>query len=253
MTEAETGESLIGVNVLNAPSHEGSAANTYGFYTLSLESDSVPLRFSYVGYESRQFSFLLTKDTVLQVQLQAVGKLEEVVVRADRPIEENTQMSRIDVPIAQIKALPALWGEVDVLKAIQLLPGVQSLSKGSSGLHVRGGGPDQDLILLDGVPVYSDSRLFRFFSVFNADAINKVELVKGGFPARYGGRLSSVIDSSMKEGNMKEFHGEGASGWWPHILRWKGQLKEIKPHLLFQAEERISISWLGLLLKPDSQ
>ena len=121
-------------------------------------------------------------------------------------------MSTIDVPIDQIKALPALLGEVDVLKVLQLLPGVQSGSEGSSGLYVRGGGPDQNLILLDGVPVYNASHLFGFFSVFNADAINHVELIKGGFPARYGGRLSSVIDISMKEGNSKAFHGEGSVG-----------------------------------------
>jgi hypothetical protein len=137
-----------------------------------------------------------------------------VVVTGNREdqIQESTRMGTIDIPIEQIKALPALLGEVDVLKVLQLLPGVQSGSEGSSGLYVRGGGPDQNLILLDGVPVYNASHLFGFFSVFNADAINRVELVKGGFPARYGGRLSSVIDISMKEGNSKKFQGEGAFG-----------------------------------------
>jgi len=118
----------------------------------------------------------------------------------------------IEMPIAQVKALPVFMGEADVLKTLQLMPGVQSGSEGSSGLYVRGGGPDQNLILLDGVPVYNATHLFGFFSVFNADAISNVKLIKGGFPARYGGRLSSVIDIRMKEGNMKEFHGEGSIG-----------------------------------------
>lgn len=246
ITDAETGENLIGANVLNVPSREGTAANTYGFYSLSLQGDSVLLRYSYVGYESRQVPLLLTKDTVLNVPLQAVGRLEEVVVKADRPIEENTQMSRIDVPIVQIKALPALLGEVDVLKAIQLLPGVQSGSEGSSGLYVRGGGPDQNLILLDGVPVYNASHLFGFFSVFNADAINKVELVKGGFPARYGGRLSSVIDISMKEGNMKEFHGEGGVGLVASRLTLEGPIKKDKASFIVSGRR----TYIDILARP---
>jgi hypothetical protein len=205
ISDAETGERLFGANVLNIPGREGSAANTYGFYSLTLKSDSVQLRYSFVGYESRQIDFLLQKDTVLHIQLRPANRLQEVVVKADRPIEEQTQMSRIEIPVSQIKSMPALLGEVDILKVLQLLPGVQSGVEGSSGIYVRGGGPDQNLILLDGVPVYNASHLFGFFSVFNADAISRVELIKGGFPARYGGRLSSVIDISMKEGNMKEF------------------------------------------------
>ena len=121
---------------------------------------------------------------------------------------ERTQTSVVEIPVQQIKSMPALLGEVDVLKAIQLLPGVQS-GGGSSGFYVRGGGPDQNLILLDGVPVYNASHLFGFFSVFNADAIKNVRLTKGGFPSRYGGRLSSVLEIDMKEGNLKKVEGEG--------------------------------------------
>src|SRR5687768_8758819 len=135
-------------------------------------------------------------------------------------------MGTIDVPIEQIKALPALLGEVDVFKVLQLLPGVQSGTEGSSGLYVRGGGPDQNLILLDGVPVYNASHLFGFVSVFNADAINHVELVKGGFPARYGGRLSSVIDIRMKEGNSKKVQGEGSVGLVASRLTIEGPLND---------------------------
>ena len=137
-----------------------------------------------------------------------------MVVTTDKTsrIQERTQMSAINLPVAHIKALPALLGEVDVLKVMQLMPGIQSGGEGTSGLYVRGGGPDQNLILLDGVPVYNASHLFGFFSVFNTDAINNVEILKGGFPARYGGRTSSVLDIRMKEGNMQKLHGEGAVG-----------------------------------------
>ena len=135
-------------------------------------------------------------------------------------------MSSIDLPIQTIKSLPAFLGEVDVLKAIQLLPGVQAGNEGSSGFYVRGGGPDQNLILLDGVPVYNASHLFGFFSVFNADAIRSVELVKGGFPARYGGRLSSVLDINMKEGNKNKLHGEVGIGLIASRLTLEGPIQK---------------------------
>lgn len=246
ITDAETGESLIGANLFNEKTGEGSSANTYGFYSISLKQDSVYLRFSYVGYQSKRIGLDLQQDTTLNIQLIPVSRLQEVVVTADRPIEENTQMSRIDIPIDQIKKLPALMGEVDVMKVIQLLPGVQSGTEGSSGVYVRGGGPDQNLILLDGVPVYNASHLFGFFSVFNADAINKVELVKGGFPARYGGRLSSVIDISMKEGNMKEFKGEGGIGIIASRLTLEGPIKKDKSSFIVSARR----TYLDLLARP---
>jgi hypothetical protein len=246
ITDAESGESLLGANLLNEKTGEGSSANTYGFYSISLQPDSVILRFSYVGYQSQRIPLLLTKDTTLDIQLVPANRLQEVVVNAERPIEENTQMSRIDIPISQIKAMPALLGEVDVLKVIQLLPGVQSGTEGSSGIYVRGGGPDQNLILLDGVPVYNASHLFGFFSVFNADAINKVELVKGGFPARYGGRLSSVIDISMKEGNMKELKGEGAVGIIASRLTLEGPIKKDVSSFIISARR----TYLDILARP---
>lgn len=211
--DAETGENLIGATVLNEKSKEGSTSNVHGFYSLTQKKDSVSILVSYVGYQQQRHQFLIKKDTTISINL-ITSQLDEVVVEATRadPIHEDSQMSAISIPLEQIKALPALMGEVDVLKVLQLLPGIQSGNEGSSGLYVRGGGPDQNLILLDGVPVYNVSHLFGFFSVFNADAINHVELIKGGFPARYGGRLSSVIDINMKEGNMKEVKGEGSIG-----------------------------------------
>ena len=246
VTDAESGEALIGANIVNLSSLEGTAANTYGFYSITLGADSLRLRYSFVGYEPKTVNFLLKKDTTLNIQLRPVNQLDEVVVTADIPIEENTQMSRVDLPVAQIKSLPALLGEVDVLKVIQLLPGVQSGTEGSSGIYVRGGGPDQNLILLDGVPVYNASHLFGFFSVFNADAINKVELIKGGFPARYGGRLSSVIDISMKEGNMNEFHGEGGIGLIASRLTLEGPILKDKASFIISGRR----TYLDILARP---
>lgn len=145
----------------------------------------------------------------MNLQLEPLELIDALIITAaeDNPVEE-VQMSKIEAPIAHIKSLPALLGEVDVLKVIQLMPGVQSGSESSSGLGVQGGGPDQNLILLDGVTVYNANYLFGFFSVFNADALNHLQLIKGGFPARYGRQLSSVIDIQMKEGNQQEWHGE---------------------------------------------
>ena len=244
--DASSGEALIGANIWNFPTSEGTATNSFGFFSLALQEDSVDVSFSYVGYESLRLHFFLNSDTTLQIELEPANELEEVVVRAERSIEENTQMSRIGIPVDQIKSLPALMGETDVLKAIQLLPGVQSGTEGSSGIYVRGGGPDQNLILLDGVPVYNASHLFGFFSVFNADAINKVELVKGGFPARYGGRLSSVIDISMKEGNMNEFHGEGGIGLIASRLTLEGPIIKDKASFIISGRR----TYIDVLARP---
>lgn len=208
-----TGEVLIGANIYNIKQENGAATNAYGFFSYTTKADSVELIISYIGYSAERISFFLDKDTELDIALIPGGVLDEIVVTAEEErIEEVTQMSRVTIPIQQIKSLPRLLGEVDVLKALQMVPGVQSGAEGTSGLYVRGGGPDQNLILLDGVPVYNASHLFGFVSVFNADAINNVALVKGGFPARYGGRLSSVIDITLKEGNTEKIKGEGSIG-----------------------------------------
>lgn len=212
--DASTGEKLIGANVFDPKSNSGTTSNTFGFFSLTIPKDSVYLAVSYIGYQTSYYRLYLDKDLAINIQLKDGTELEEIVVTAEQGerIEDRVQMSQIEVPIKQIQKLPALLGEVDILKTLQLLPGVQSGGEGTSGLYVRGGSPDQNLILLDGVPVYNVSHLFGFFSVFNADAIKSVTLTKGGFPARYGGRLSSVLEINMKEGNMKEFKGEGAIG-----------------------------------------
>jgi len=214
MRDSLTTESLISATVFHTANRAGASTNQYGFYSLTLPAGEVELVYSYVGYNSQTVSFQLRRDTVINMSLAAGQHLQEVEITASRTsnIQETTQMSMINVPIAQLKSLPAVMGETDVIRALQLMPGIQSGSEGSTGLHVRGGSPDQNLILLDGVPVYNVSHVFNFFSVFNGDAINKIEAYKGGFPARYGGRISSVIDITMKEGNMQKFRGTGSIG-----------------------------------------
>lgn len=246
--EEGTGENLIGANIYDKISQKGTVANQFGFYSYTTSGDSLDLYFSFVGFQAKHIQFKANKDTVINVTLVPDGNLEEVVVSASDmdQIQEVTRMSSINVPIEQIKELPALMGEVDVFKVLQLLPGVQSGTEGGSGLYVRGGGPDQNLILLDGVPVYNASHLFGFFSVFNADAINNVELIKGGFPSRYGGRLSSVIDISMKEGNMQEFKGEGSIGLIASKVTVEGPIKKDKTSFILSARR----TYLDILARP---
>jgi hypothetical protein len=229
--DAESGEKIIGAQVFDPILGQGAVTNAYGFYslTLTLPGDSVHLACVYYDYTNWSSVFAATADVVLNIKMAPItATLDDVEIVAESPIQDRTQMSTIEVPIETIKSLPALLGEVDLIRVLQMLPGVRSGSEGSTGFYVRGGGPDQNLILLDGVPVYNASHLFGFFSVFNADAINRVEMIKGGFPARYGGRLSSVLDINMKEGNMKEFHGEGAIGLISSKLTLEGPIVKDK-------------------------
>ncbi len=226
ISDAASGEELISANVFDQKSGKGTVSNTYGFFSLTLPKDSVVLSISYIGFETKTVKLLLDKDISMNFKLSSAVELEAVEVVAEKfdRIEEETQMSRVEVPVEQIKKVPALLGEVDVLKTLQLLPGVQSGGEGQNGLYVRGGSPDQNLVLLDGVPVYNVSHLLGFFSVFNADAIKNVTLTKGGFPARYGGRLSSVLEINMKEGNTSKLRGEGSIGLVSSKLTLEGPL-----------------------------
>ena len=225
--DKESGERLPGVNVFVSGKPQGTSSNTYGFYSLTLPVGTHEINVSFIGFRQQKVTLNLKRDTVINwLMMPDIEQLQEVEVVADRdkPQAEQTQMSQIEVPIDQIKKLPALMGEVDVLKIIQLLPGVQSGNEGTSGIYVRGGSPDQNLILMDGVPVYNVSHLFGFFSIFNADAVKSVRLTKGGFPARFGGRLSSVLEIDLKEGNMKKFAGEGSIGLIASKLMLEGPI-----------------------------
>ena len=189
IVDKRSGETLIGATVLDTRSGKGTVTNLYGHYSLTLPKDSVALRITFVGYEPQHVRMLLDHNQELNIQLRESVMLEEVTITADRVGDvRSVQMSAMDMPVEKIKAVPVLFGEADVIKALQLMPGVQSGSEGNSGLYVRGGGPDENLFLLDGVPLYNVSHLGGFFSAFNTDAIKNVTLYKGSFPARFGGR-----------------------------------------------------------------
>lgn len=228
--DKSTGESLINANVYEKSTLTGTISNEYGFYSLSLKNaKAVVVVVSFVGYEKRELEFPLNSDTTINVDLTLLSELDEVKVYGnDISKVRSSQMSMLEISTSKLNELPVIFGEPDVLKVIQLLPGVQSGAEGTSGIYVRGGGPDQNLFLLDGVPVYNANHLFGFFSVFNPSAIKIVKLYKGGFPARFGGRLSSVVDIRMKEGNMKEFKGDFSIGLISSSFSLEGPIKKDK-------------------------
>lgn len=249
--EAGSQEALIGVNVYVPGTSTGTTTNTYGFYSLTLPAqDSLRLAFSFVGYEATTRTISLRKNTTLSVLLASGQALAAVDVRAgrtDEKVSESPQMSKIDVPVAQIKKIPSFLGEKDVLRVLQLMPGVQKGSEGQTGIYVRGGGPDQNLIILDDAIVYNASHLFGFFSTFNGDALKSVELTKGGFPARFGGRLSSVIELNMKDGNREKLHGEGGIGLIASRLTLEGPLTKTKKGSFLVSGRR---TYLDVLVAP---
>lgn len=232
-------ELLPGVNVYIEKSTLNTATNTYGFYSLTIpKSDSASVSYSFVGYEKQNIRINARADQQISIDLVSANQLEEVLVssrRTSEKVSESVQMSKIEVPISQIKKLPAFFGEKDVIRVLQLMPGVQKGTEGQTGLYVRGGGPDQNLIILDDAVVYNASHLFGFFSVFNGDALKSVELTKGGFPARYGGRLSSVVEMNMKEGSKDKLHGEGGIGLISSRLTLEGPLANKKASFLVSA------------------
>ncbi|MCF0038674.1 TonB-dependent receptor [Dyadobacter fanqingshengii] len=232
-------ELLPGVNVYLLNSTIGTVTNTYGFYSLTIpKSDSVTISYSFVGYERQEIRTGNVASQQIDLSLATANQLEEVIIsgrRQDEKVSESVQMSQIEIPISQIKKIPAFFGEKDVIRVLQLMPGVQKGTEGQTGLYVRGGGPDQNLIILDDAVVYNASHLFGFFSVFNSDALKSVELTKGGFPARYGGRLSSVVEMNMKEGSKEKLHGEGGIGLISSRLTLEGPLAKKKSSFLISA------------------
>jgi outer membrane receptor for ferrienterochelin and colicin len=240
VSDGKTGEPLIGANIYNPLTLAGTATNLYGFYSLKFPSGTIRLTASYTGYQTVNVEFVLSKDSVVNISLEPVIELSEVIVSGQSPIQnvQSSQMGTIQLSPAKTDVLPVLFGERDIIKTLQLMPGVQGGTEGASGFYVRGGGPDQNLILLDGVPVYNVSHLFGFLSVFNSDAIRNVTLIKGGFPARYGGRLSSVVDIRMKEGNNKEFKGDASIGLLSSNITLEGPI--IKERTSFMVSGRRS-------------
>lgn len=248
INEKGSGESLIGVNIYVQGTTYGTSTNVYGFYSITLPGDFYELTISYVGYKTTIEKITLNKDIELNIELEGAYEVTSVEVKARiKPLESSrSQMSSIEIPIAQIKEIPALLGEKDVLKVVQLMPGVQTGNEGQSGFYVRGGGPDQNLIILDGAPVYNAFHLFGFFSLFNGDALKSVELIKGGFPARYGGRLSSVLDLHMKDGHKEEFHGEAGIGLISSRFTFEGPIKKNKSSFIVSGRR----TYIDALIRP---
>jgi len=246
--DADSKETLIGATVVDKNSGKGCATNNYGFYTLTLDAGEVNLQVSYVGYAQQSHALSLKENLSLNFALSVNTQLDEVVVEASRATvsARSPQMSVVELPVQQIKSVPTLFGEADVLKALQLLPGVQNGSEGSAGMYVRGGGPDENLLLLDGVPVYNVNHMLGFFSVFNPDALKNVTLYKGSFPAHFGGRLSSVVDIRMKEGDMQHYHGNVSLGLISSKVNVEGPI--VKDKLSFNLSFRRTYG--DLLIKP---
>ena len=215
ITDKLNGEVLIGATVYVSEAGAGAASNGYGYYSLVVNEGTYTVSFSYLGYETQQVKLTLKESTSLNISLSDKSeKLDEVLISAEKKNNnvERVEMSMVKMPVKMVKKLPSFMGEVDILKSIQMLPGIQSGGEGSSGLYVRGGGPDENLLILDEAPVYNASHLMGFFSVFNSDAIKDIQVYKGGIPAQYGGKASSVIDIRMKDGNNKDYRFSGGIG-----------------------------------------
>lgn len=248
--DQSNGESLIGATVFVNELKIGSASNTYGFYSLTLPKGTYTLTFSSAGYQRVERQITLENQSIsLNIELSdKIAELQEVKVTA-KSLDENVkgiEMSVNKIDIKTIRKIPALLGEVDLVRAIQLLPGVSTVGEGASGFNVRGGGVDQNLVLLDEAPVYNSSHLFGFFSVFNPDAVKDVKLYKGGIPAQYGGRASSILDVKMKEGNTKQLQVNGGIGVIFSRLSIEAPIVKDKASFIVAARR----SYIDVLAKP---
>ncbi len=247
--DAFNGETLIGANLTVKNNNKSISSNSYGFYSITLNEGKYTLITSFVGYKTELINIDLKADTLLNISMVSGAALSEEVILTARKRDnnvKNAQMGKVILPIEQIKSIPAFLGEVDLLKVVQLLPGIRNAGEGTAGIYVRGGGPDQNLIMLDDAVVYNTGHLFGFFSIFNSDAIKNVSLIKGGMPAQYGGRLSSVLDISMKEGNNQKFQAEGGIGLIASRFSIQGPLKKDKASFIVSARR----TYVDAIAKP---
>jgi hypothetical protein len=248
--DSTSGEMLPGANIFVKEINTGTSSNLYGFYSLTLPEGKYTLLFQYAGYTTQEKIVQLHADITYDIEAgSAVMQYEEVVVTAPAAEEnvKSTEMGKVEIESESIKKLPVLMGETDLLKTLQLQPGIQAAGEGNTGIYVRGGGPDQNLVLLDGAVVYNTGHLFGFFSVFNTDAIKNVTLYKGNMPANFGGRISSVLDFVMKEGNNKTFHASGGAGLIASRLTVEGPLQKNKSAFIISGR-RTYIDQLSKLL-----
>ncbi len=244
-----TGETLIGANLSVAAAGKGVTSNAYGYYSLTLPKGQYLLTCSFVGYNAKVFSLDLDSNYQTDIYLLPRNFIVENVTVTGRKRDNNVktaQMGKIDLSMEAVKSMPALFGEVDILKTLQLLPGVRNAGEGNSGFYVRGGGPDQNLIILDDAVVYNTGHLFGFFSIFNSDAIKNVSLIKGGMPAQYGGRLSSVVDISMKDGNTNKMQIDAGIGLIASRFSIQGPIVKNKISYIVSARR----TYIDALIKP---
>ncbi|WP_369979505.1 TonB-dependent receptor domain-containing protein [Parabacteroides segnis] len=248
--DKRSAESLIGASVYDVNSRLGAASNNFGFFSLTLPAGKVKIQASYIGYGSQLYDLAeLNKDTILTIDLTATASLQEVVVTGttnNKASVLSTQMGALEINQKTINATPVMFGEADIIKTLQLTPGVSAGTEGTAGMYVRGGNVDENLFLIDGNPVYQINHIGGLFSAFNAEAISGMDFFKAGFPARYGGRLSSVVDVHTKEGNMREYHGSATIGLISGNLNFEGPI--IKDRTSFQIALRRT--WLDVLTAP---
>lgn len=247
--DSATGESVIGATISVVGQQKATLSNQYGFFSITLDTGLYNFSIAHVSFLVQIARLDLKKDTSINFQLLAKSSAMSEVVVYSRRRDANVvgaQMGKIDLSITQIKNIPAFLGEVDILKAIQLLPGIRNAGEGNAGFYVRGGGPDQNLIMLDDAVVYNTGHLFGFFSIFNSDAIKNTSLIKGGMPAQYGGRLSSVLDVTMKDGDLKKFSGEGGIGVIASRLSLQGPIVKDKASFIVSARR----TYIDALVKP---
>lgn len=247
--DSTNGEVLIGAIVRIKNVNTGAKSNPYGFYSIYLPKGEYTVTCSYIGYETFETKINLQEEQKLDIKLKPQNtSSEEVLVTAEKENQnvQTIEMSTVKVQMSEIKKIPALLGEVDIIRSIQLLPGITSVGEGSSGFNARGGGIDQNLILLDEAPIYNSSHLFGFFSVFNPDAVKDVKLIKGGIPAEYGGRLSSILDVRLKEGDNQDYQVEGGVGLIFSRLSVEGPIEKGKGSFIIAARR----SYIDILAKP---
>src|ERR1041385_3332673 len=248
--DASNGEALIGATIFIKEVNTGAVANAYGFYSITVPSATYNVVYSFVGFQKIEKEITLDSDQRIDIELSVEAtQLTEVVVNAkDDPLTkvQNTEMSTHELDIRTIRKIPAFLGEVDVIKAIQTLPGISTVGEGASGYNSRGGSVGQNLILLDEAPVYNSSHMLGFFSVFNPDAVIDEKLYKGGIPSRYGGRLSSILDVRMKEGNSKKFETTGGIGTIFSRLAFEGPILKNKGSFIVAARR----SYIDIVARP---
>lgn len=247
--DTSTGETVIGANISVSPGNETVTSNQYGYYSITLPAGVYSFSVSHVSYftklDSIDLNTHIRRDLMMYSKTAAMNEVVVFSKRRDANVK-NAQMGKIDLSMEQIKAIPSFMGEVDILKTIQLLPGVRNAGEGNAGFYVRGGGPDQNLIMLDDAVVYNTGHLFGFFSIFNSDAIKNTSLIKGGMPAQYGGRLSSVLDVAMKDGNNQRFTAEGGIGVIASRFSVQGPIEKNKSSYIVSGRR----TYIDALVKP---